>query len=516
MEFEDLLKGVGDFGKFQKLLVILLLIPASALNILYDYMFMLTTPDHWCYVPQLANLSKHVQTQLIRPLTIEQGLPSYDKCHMYDINYDLVNSTTVFPFNNSSDIKTRECDNGWVYDESVFGATATTQFNLVCNNAHYVSVLMSLGAIGLVITTPIFSAVTDCFSVCRFIGGSLLVIYYQIPFILAVEFVGTDYRSKTSSLSAIGYSLGGCILPGVVYLTSDWVWLAVFQFVATLPFLLCWRLVPESASWLITQKRYSEAYEVLTKVAKVNGQPVPKDLMIQIQKVGAKQEESKKTEQKDSTYDLIRIPELRKQLLILIVLFVANVVAYAGLALNSLNFHGNELMNFFLLALADMPALFLGWYLIEGRLGRRWTNTLSLMICGFSLCIPVLLDPSQKTLITILSLLGKGGTAASYMIIFQQSAEIFPTTLRSEGMGICSTISSGVAIVVPHISYLGRYGLWIPMFIMGFGCLIAGIASSFLPETLNENLPQNSAESKKFGKNKSYFCLANVSLKTHL
>ena len=48
------------------------------------------------------------------------------------------------------------------------------------------------------------------------------------------------------------------------------------------------------------------------------------------------------------------------------------------------------------------------------------------------------------------------------------------------------------------------------MFIMGFSCLIAGIASSFLPETLNENLPQNSADSRKFGKNKSYFSFAKV------
>ncbi|CAG2100752.1 unnamed protein product [Medioppia subpectinata] len=374
-----------------------------------------------------------------------------------------------------------------------------------------VNIIMLLSLVSPIVLRDIIS-----FSICRFIGGGFLVIQYQIPFIIAMEFVGTDYRSKTSSLSAIGYSVGGCILPGVVYLTGHWVLLAVFQFVVTIPYIILWKFIPESASWLITQKRYAEAHTVLTKVAKVNGLTPPKDLMIQIQKVGDKQEELKKSEQKDSTLDFIRIPELRKQLFILIILFVANVIAYAGLAVNALNFHGNELMNSFLLALADIPALFLGWYLIEGKLGRRWTNTLSLMVCGFSLCVPVLIDPSQKTLITIMSLLGKGGTAASYMIIFQQAAEIFPTTLRSEGMGICSTISSGVAIIIPQITYLGRYGLWIPMFIMGFGCLIAGIASSFLPETLNENLPQNSADSQKFGKNKSYFCLANVTIKTHL
>jgi len=44
---------------------------------------------------------------------------------------------------------------------------------------------------------------------------------------------------------------------------------------------------------------------------------------------------------------------------------------------------------------------------------------------------------------------------------------------------------------------------------MGSVCSIAGIASSFLPETLNDNLPQNTMDSIKFDKNKIYFSLAS-------
>jgi hypothetical protein len=46
------------------------------------------------------------------------------------------------------------------------------------------------------------------------------------------------------------------------------------------------------------------------------------------------------------------------------------------------------------------------------------------------------------------------------------------------------------------------------MMIMGSVCLVAGFASTFLPETLNESLPQNIMEAKKFGKNRKYFSLA--------
>ena len=174
---------------------------------------------------------------------------------------------------------------------------------------------------------------------------------------------------------------------------------------------------------------------------------------IEWKKVGQKQEEERK-EQTESTWNFIRIAELRKRLVILVLLFVANVLAYTGLALNSLNFHGNEFINYFFLSLADIPATVLAWYLIEGRLGRRWTNTFALILCGISLCIPVMLNASQKLLITIMTLLGKAGTAASFVIMYQQSAEIFPTTLRSQGLGICSTFGSIAAIVVPYVSYL--------------------------------------------------------------
>ncbi len=127
MDFEDVLKQVGDFGKFQKIMIILFVMPTATINILNDYLFMMSTPDHWCFVPQLANLSYELQHQLIRPLTIVQGLPSKDSCFMFDIDYDLIVNTTTLPVNDSSQLKTKACDNGWVYDKSVFEETATTK-----------------------------------------------------------------------------------------------------------------------------------------------------------------------------------------------------------------------------------------------------------------------------------------------------------------------------------------------------------------------------------------------------
>lgn len=127
MDFEDVLKQVGDYGKFQKILVILFLIPTSAINYMYDYMFMLATPDHWCFVPELSNMSLQEQQQFIRPDTIIQGLPAKDNCLMFDVNYTSVAQTFELPYNDTNLIPTKSCTNGWVYDKSVFLETATTK-----------------------------------------------------------------------------------------------------------------------------------------------------------------------------------------------------------------------------------------------------------------------------------------------------------------------------------------------------------------------------------------------------
>lgn len=122
----------------------------------------------------------------------------------------------------------------------------------------------------------------------------------------------------------------------------------------------------------------------------------------------------------DKISDLITVPELRKVFLILAFGLIANVVAYNGLGYNSINFHGNELLNYFFLALTDLPGLVLGWYMVERRPGRRWTNAFMLTLCGVALCIPATLPSTATIAVFVLTLLGKFGTAASFTIIYLQ------------------------------------------------------------------------------------------------
>jgi len=54
----------------------------------------------------------------------------------------------------------------------------------------------------------------------------------------------------------------------------------------------------------------------------------------------------------------------------------------------------------------------------------------------------------------------------------------------------------------------GQYGVWIPLLFMGSVCIVIGLVSTLLPETLNENLPQTVEEGNIFGSDQKYFSWA--------
>lgn len=68
-----------------------------------------------------------------------------------------------------------------------------------------------------------------------------------------------------------------------------------------------------------------------------------------------------------------------------------------------------------------------------------------------------------------------------------------------------STVSMTISLAVPYLIYLSVHGKAIPFIVIGSVAIIAGILASFLPETLNENLPQTISDAEEFGKNQKFF-----------
>ena len=89
MEFDEVLQHIGDFGKYQKIVYFTACLTSlsGAINNL-GIVFLAGTPDHWCAIPELNNLS--LSKDVLRNLTIPRkngdGVGSYMRCSMYDAN----------------------------------------------------------------------------------------------------------------------------------------------------------------------------------------------------------------------------------------------------------------------------------------------------------------------------------------------------------------------------------------------------------------------------------------------
>ena len=56
-DFDDVLEVVGSEGKYQKLLLYVMLSPLTAIMPLFvmNTIFLVSVPDHWCHVPGRPN-----------------------------------------------------------------------------------------------------------------------------------------------------------------------------------------------------------------------------------------------------------------------------------------------------------------------------------------------------------------------------------------------------------------------------------------------------------------------------
>ncbi|GFS37740.1 organic cation transporter protein [Trichonephila inaurata madagascariensis] len=270
-----------------------------------------------------------------------------------------------------------------------------------------------------------------------------------------LELVGPSVRTRMNGISNAAWTFGLCVMPLIAYLSKHWVTFGLITSSASVLMFCYIKFLPESARWLISREKYSEAATILTRIAETNGKTIdPVDLRLKIKKLGERiKKEKKMDEVKNNATDLIRYPNLRKKFLIVTFCWVADMFAYYGLQINVPNLGGNPFVNFFVLSAVEIPGLICSWYFMEKR-GRRWSSVSFLILTGSS-CLLVAIVPEGIPYVAIVcSLIGKFGASAAFMAVYQQSSELYPTTIRSIGMGMSGTFAGVANIIVPYVVFL--------------------------------------------------------------
>ncbi|XP_008549084.1 organic cation transporter protein [Microplitis demolitor] len=335
IDFDEVLVHVGEKGRYQNIMYYLLCIPATlpAAFLAFSQVFVSASPDHWCRIPELENITSFMtldeRKALSLPYTVRSdGRRQYSRCFMYDVNYTsiieewlhqvnyLANdgiSTAKFPTPVSSvDWPITKCLYGWNYDRRDYDSTLVTELDLVCDNSWLPSTSTTFFYVGSLFGNVVFGWIADkwgrrtaffailflevifsiatsfspnyvVYTALRTVNGLFFPAIYQIPFILALELMGPRYRTFAGMVICMFFATAMCLLALLGYLLRNWFSLSL---ATSVPFILLfsyWWIIPESPRWLLSKNRIDEAEVIVQHMARVNRKTVPTNFLRKIE-----------------------------------------------------------------------------------------------------------------------------------------------------------------------------------------------------------------------------------------
>lgn len=502
----------------------------------------------------------HISSVFI--IILKDGEPHHSQCEMYVRNYtDAADISVVSNFTNEDttppggSLKRVPCTS-WDYDRDVFHSTLISEWNLVCRRDYLRSLIQSTFMFGVFIGAPLggyladrfgrkklmtgalwvfilvsiggsFSPYYPLFLFCRFLMAFTGNCVYQTSYILAVESCTERQRSIVGIMFCLPFAVGYMLLPGVAYLLRDWRDLHLAISVPVMLLIANTIILPESPRWLIQTGRIARAEKELQKAARWNQKKSLDSawLVATINEIRAqalkevKQDDSNSSSSRDGTNEdktsswkesamgcfvFLRTPMLRRISCIMYFNWFTVTMVYYGISLSSSNYDTDPFLYMFLGGLIELPSYTLVVPFVA-KYGRKKSLICFFVCCSIAILLLLVLPGARETWwFLCLVLLGKFSITSAYQIIYLYCCELYPTSLRTRGLGITSMMGRCGAIVSPFINdMLGAQHWSIPSVIFCGGALAAGLLTTLLPETNNRALPETVADIEGWTNNRN-------------
>ncbi|XP_023944388.1 carcinine transporter [Bicyclus anynana] len=529
-DLDDLFPYIGGFGWYQRILFLLMIPYAFFFAFVYfSQIFMTVVPsEHWCYVPELGNLTVEERRHLSIP---QNEMAMYDKCLVYDVDWSSILQTGSLTPDSKWPIK--KCSGSWEFNfTDVPYETIATKLGWVCDKDNYPATAQAIFFCGSIVGGLIFGWIADkygrvpaivgtnmagflagvgtaftnsfwSFCLCRFLVGLAYDNCFIIMYIVVIEYVGPKWRTFVANVSiAVYFTLAACLLPWIALGVANW---KIYTLVTSVPLVLavftpC--LVPESARWLIAQGRLDDAFKILKKCQRLNGTKIPEEIVKEFKETATEIAKAEAEIKNYSVLDLFKTPRLRRHSILLVVIWMSIAMVFDGHVRNVGSLGLDMFVTFTVATATEFPADIL-LTLILDVLGRRWLAFGSMVISGvFSfLATTVALGiPSAS-----LAIVGRFAVNISYNIGMQYAAELLPTVVRAQGLALIHISGYVATILVPYIVYLATISPEIPLLILGAIGIFGGCLCLFLPESMGKNMPQTIQDGEEYGSEQKFW-----------
>nr|XP_039256261.1 solute carrier family 22 member 5-like [Styela clava] len=499
MKLDDIEEKFGGVSRYQ---IFVIMMTATAVfgtsSMSQSAIFFSAVPDHRCAIPQIDNLT------LLHSNTTERNIslfiPPGESCHRYNYNLSVCDELEDLScVANRTKVGKIKCDNGYVYDKTYFKSTTVSEWDLVCdrtnldalaNSLYFAGVFLGSLIIGpmmdwfgrkltiliaaiLYIATGIASACASSYEMYIFLR--VAVAMCGIPcfiayFTYANEIVGRKSRKVVGGFTQIVTATAHGILPCFAYLVQDWRYLGIMISLFSAPYIIIFFFMPRTPRWLLTHGKENEAKKVLDRLRKAKIHHLKKKIGI----VLVRNEKNFLANTLPPSFSLIGS-------LITISSILPSMVFY-GLILNVGKLAGDPYINRVLNGIVELFLHLAG-------------------LCCLGTMIFTLAADGNAVLLQIsrwIGILGKFFATLAFAIIYQYTAEIYPTIARGTGMGMGSTAARIGSIIMPWTLELQRSVPWLTQTIFGSLSVLAGVLSLLLPETRDSDFKTSMDEAEEF------------------
>ncbi len=287
------------------------------------------------------------------------------------------------------------------------------------------------------------------FFTCRFLvgfgfGGS------HTAFTLWQEFVPFENRGTMLLLNQLFWTLGAlleAVLAWAIIPAYDhsYSWRILMVVSAILPLLTAtfYIVLPESPRYLLVTGKREEAAQILRDVARANGHEYPEELDLVVRDDGGNRHQGE--------LKMLLHPAILGTTFLLLIIWCTDTFVYYGSAfITPKVFENTSLYTAAIITTcAEIPGVFLPMATMD-TLGRK--ITLMLLFLTSSLFMWLIAYVNDKTTILVCLCIGRMCMSSAFTVTFIYTSEIYPTAVRSTGLGFNSAMSRLAGFVTTYVA----------------------------------------------------------------